>query len=121
MRPVEFGEAVPAPLLAPARRLILIATKAMLVMGQGTGSIFDGALIEEYKRYCSELERRATYNRRRYKLSPNLGSPFSLAFEKSRFEMFIVLAALSHFRSDRPKTETAIFPVQPVSTNIDSG
>jgi hypothetical protein len=41
----------------------------------------------------SAFERRATYNRRRYKLSPNLGSPFSLVFEKSRFEMFMVLAA----------------------------
>ena len=36
-----------APLFAPARRLILIATKAMLFMGQGTGSIFDGALVED--------------------------------------------------------------------------
>jgi hypothetical protein len=35
-----------APLLAPARRLILIATKAMLVIGHDTGSIFDGALVE---------------------------------------------------------------------------
>jgi hypothetical protein len=31
---------------APCRRPILTATKAMLVMGQGTGSIFDGALVE---------------------------------------------------------------------------
>jgi hypothetical protein len=36
-----------APLLAPCRRPILIATKAMLVTGQDTGSIFEGALIEE--------------------------------------------------------------------------
>ena len=36
-----------APLLAPCRRSILIATKAMLVTGQDTGSIFDGALVEE--------------------------------------------------------------------------
>jgi hypothetical protein len=35
-----------APLLAPARRLILVATKTMLVMGHDTGSIFDGALVE---------------------------------------------------------------------------
>ena len=39
-----------APLLVrqlPDRRPILIATKAMLVTGQDTGSIFEGALVEE--------------------------------------------------------------------------
>ena len=35
-----------APLLAPCRRPILIATKATLVTGQDTGSIFQSALIE---------------------------------------------------------------------------
>ena len=38
-----------APLLAPCRRPILIATKAMLVTGQDTGSIFEAALVEDRK------------------------------------------------------------------------
>jgi hypothetical protein len=42
----EFWERSSSHHLA-RQRLILIATKAMPVMGQGTGSIFDGALIEE--------------------------------------------------------------------------
>jgi hypothetical protein len=35
-----------APLLAPCRRPILIATNAMLVTGPDTGSIFEGALVD---------------------------------------------------------------------------
>ena len=47
-------------LLAPCRRPILIATKAMLVTGQDTGSIFEAALIQEFWSPCITCG----YNRR---------------------------------------------------------
>ena len=33
--------------LIPDRRPILVATNAMLIMGQDTGAIFEGALVEK--------------------------------------------------------------------------